>query len=163
MSWSYLMKSAFKILCLCGIISASYLAGNNHLLDSSVLNAQEKTDKLSKEEKERVNALSQSFFASYESLIETQKYRPAIQGINTFAVSVGGLDAIADLESGQGVDPETFAGLYADLAIPEISEDLGRDDNGRITYKNKVVQLYSISKLKALFAKRSALFGETIE
>ncbi len=157
------MKKTIKFLCLVGIVSVAYIAGSNNIFEPTVLNAQDQPEKLSKEEKDRLLALSVAFSQSLESLKESQKYRPAIDGINTFAVSVGGLNAIADLESGNGVDPETFAGLYAGFAVSEISEHLDKDDKGRITYKNKVVQLYSISKLKSLFNERARQFGESVE
>ncbi len=99
------MKKTIKFLCLVGIVSVAYIAGSNNIFEPTVLNAQDQPEKLSKEEKERLEALSVAFSQSLESLKESQKYRPAIDGINTFAVSVGGLNAIADLESGNGVDP----------------------------------------------------------
>ena len=50
--------------------------------------------------------------------------RSAIIGVNYFAVSVGGIDAIRDLEEDRGVDPETLAGLRAGFAVPEVAEHL---------------------------------------
>ena len=76
-------------------------------------------------------------------LSDEKRYVPAIQGLNAFATSAGGVDAVADLESGQGVDPETFAGLYAGQALAEVAEHLGRDAEGHLTYKNKIVRIYS--------------------
>ena len=57
--------------------------------------------------------------------------------INAFLVLSGGGNALDDLESGHGVDPETFAALYAGLAIPEIGDHLAKDDQSRLTYKGK--------------------------
>ena len=74
---------------------------------------------------------------------------------NSFLVSTGGGDAVADLESGRGVDPETFAALYADLATDEIAQHLAKDGEGRLTYKGKLVRIYPIARLKELFTKRS--------
>ncbi|MEO1982765.1 MAG: hypothetical protein ABGZ24_19825, partial [Fuerstiella sp.] len=48
----------------------------------------------------------------------------AMIGTNYFAVSVGGIDAIRDLEEGRGVDPETYAALYAGYARPEVAKHL---------------------------------------
>lgn len=157
------MKKALKVLCLLAIVSVSYLAGSSQILETTVLNAQEKPEKLTKEEQERIDALMIALSTAMENMKESQKYRPAIEGVNSFAISVGGLDAIADLESGDGVDPETFAGLYAGYAVPEITENLGRDDKGRVTYKNKVVQLYSISRLKAMFTERAEFFSNAVQ
>jgi hypothetical protein len=87
-------------------------------------------------------------------LQDEKRYVPAIVGLNAFATSVGGVDAMADLESGQGVDPETFAGLYAGQAAPEVAEHLAHDSQGRVTYKNRIVRLYNPTRLKQLFAAR---------
>jgi hypothetical protein len=89
-----------------------------------------------------------------QMLQDEKRYVPAILGLNAFATSVGGVDAMADLESAQGVDPETFAGLYAGQAVPEVAEHLAHDAQGRVTYKNRVVRLYSPTRLKQLFAAR---------
>ena len=78
-------------------------------------------------------------------------------GLNFFAASVGGIDAEKDLEEGRGVDPETFAGLYADMATPKIAEHLDYDELGRLRYKKNVVRIYSRDRLKQLFDKRDQL------
>ncbi len=82
------------------------------------------------------------------------KYTSAVDGVNTFAVSIGGLDALKDLEQDRGVDPETFAALYAGRANPEVFPHLGTDENGRVTYKGKVVRMYSRDWLRKLYSKR---------
>jgi hypothetical protein len=66
---------------------------------------------------------------------------------------------VADLESGRGVDPETFAALYADLAAGNLRADIERDSQGRLTYKNKVIRMYPIATLKQRFALRRQLAG----
>lgn len=78
-------------------------------------------------------------------------------GVNFFANSVGGVNAEQDLEEGRGVDPETFAALYADLATPRIAEHLDFDELGRLRYKKNVVRIYSRERLKTLFSKRDQL------
>ena len=70
------------------------------------------------------------------------------------------MDAVADLDSGQGVDPVTFAGLYAGRAIQEVADHLSYDEEGRLLYKNKVVRMYSIERLKRLFAQQDLLAGK---
>jgi hypothetical protein len=60
----------------------------------------------------------------------------------------GGGSAKTDLEAGRGVDPETFAALYAGKALPEIQPLLGSDEQGRVTYNNEVVRMYSKSRLQ---------------
>ena len=86
-----------------------------------------------------------------------QRHRSATEGENFFALSVGGIDSLQDLEEGRGVDPETFAALYADRALPDVAEHLETDDNGRIRYKGNIVRLYSREKLKEVFRRRTEL------
>lgn len=76
------------------------------------------------------------------------------------AVLAGGINAVDDLESGRGVDPETFAALYADEATEDVKLHLGKDEDGRLTYKNKVVRIYPISRLKKMQAQRLIITGE---
>ncbi len=82
-----------------------------------------------------------------------------VQGINAFAITAGGVNTIQDLETGRGVDPETFAALYAGLASDEVAQHLGKDQDGRITYKNKVVRMYPISRLKRMYVERARMAG----
>ncbi|MCH7688590.1 MAG: hypothetical protein IH899_18235 [Planctomycetes bacterium] len=89
------------------------------------------------------------------ALQQENVYNSATKGLNSFLVSTGGGDAVADLESGRGVDPETFAALYADLATDEVAQHLAKDEEGRLTYKGKLVRIYPIARLKELFTKRS--------
>lgn len=88
------------------------------------------------------------------------KYNLATRSLNLSALGSGGVDAIGDLEAGRGVDPETFAALYADQATDEIAADLGKDEQGRLTYKGKVIRMYSVSKLKQMFQERVRYSGE---
>ena len=62
-----------------------------------------------------------------------------------------------DRVDGRGVDPETFAGLYAGQAIAKFGKDLKTDERGRLTYKDKVVRMYSISRIKKLYSSRAKL------
>lgn len=81
----------------------------------------------------------------------------AFSGINYFAASVGGIDVEKDLEEGRGVDPETFAALYADRANAKIAEHLDYDEQGRLRYKKNVIRLYSRDRLKQVFNRRTQL------
>lgn len=93
-----------------------------------------------------------------QGAMEIEKmYVPAVKGLNPYAVSVGGVNAVADLERGLGVDPITFVGLYAGQAIESVEAKLGKDEFGRLTYNNRLVRLYPISRLKALDAERVKL------
>ena len=81
----------------------------------------------------------------------------AFEGVNYFAASVGGINAERDLEEGRGVDPETFAAIYADKASPKIKENLDRDELGRLRYKKIVIRLYSQERLQMMFKQRDQL------
>ena len=78
-------------------------------------------------------------------------------GINYFAASVGGTDAERDLNDGQGVDPETFAALYAELVAPSVAQHLDYDEQGRLRYKKNVIRMYSRERLRELFQQREQL------
>ena len=101
---------------------------------------------------------------------------PAFIGMNYFGVSVGGIDAIRDLQENRGVDPETFAALYAGFAVPAVAKHLnlkkttnanGRLElkidalDGRLRYKGAVVRLYSPEDLRLLFERRDAFRTES--
>ncbi len=106
-----------------------------------------------------------------DMFIATGMSTAAASDVNYFSVSVGGIDVQRDLEEGRGVDPETFAALYAfedqiangvkervfkQFGV-DISQHLDSDENGRIRYKKKVVQLYSTERLNQLFNRREEL------
>lgn len=96
--------------------------------------------------------------ADLESLLSSGgDLKSATTGINFFSISVGGVNAEQDLEEGRGVDPETFAALYADLASPKILPHLDYDELGRLRYKKNVIRLYSRDRLKDLFKRRDEL------
>lgn len=92
-----------------------------------------------------------------DSLVAESLNVRATEDTNFFALSVGGVDAIRDLEEGRGVDPETFASLYADRASPEITQHLDTDDLGRIRYKGTVVRMYSKERLRDVFQRRDQI------
>ncbi len=116
---------------------------------------------LSDETKKAIETAATSLNAAVEALKLDQSYTTATKGINTFGVFTGGIDAIKDLEEGL-VDPETFAALYAGLASDEVADKIGRDAEGRVTYNGRIVRMYSVSRLRALFAARAAITGEEI-
>lgn len=117
---------------------------------------------LSDETQKKVHAAFVALKAAHEALETDSKYISATRGLNAFGILSGGLDAVTDLETGRGVDPETFAALYADQATDEVKTKLTRDDQGRLLYNGKLVQMYAISRLKTAFAARSALSGEKL-
>ena len=116
-------------------------------------------DDPSQEAVDKMKASLEALNGAMSVLQSEQRYTSAIRGVNAFAVTVGGVDALRDLEDGRGVDPETFAALYAGQASEEIRPHLGFDEDGQLTYKNKLVRMYSTGRLKKLFAERAKYAG----
>jgi len=114
----------------------------------------------SEETTKKIQLANDALKAATESLKNESLYVAATKPINVLGVLSGGINAVDDLESGRGVDPETFAALYADEATDDVKQHLGKDEDGRLTYKNKVVRIYPISRLKKMQAQRKVITGE---
>jgi len=150
---------------VCGHLDTAFPLKLNAQLDEP---AQLTPDALTTYQKARkaVSDLNDTFIAAGFSTAGTSD-------VNYFSVSVGGIDVMRDLEEGRGVDPETFAALYAfeDQEIGatgktepifkrfgvDVSQHLDKDDRKRIRYKKKVVQMYSTERLNQLFERRDEL------
>lgn len=142
-------------------LGVGYLWGNSHTDISQVALAQEDAAEGPSEEAQRkIEAAYDALKVALDGLKAESLYTPATSGMNVYAVLSGGVNAIEDLESGRGVDPETFAALYADLATDEVRPHLSTDADGRLTYKNKLVRIYPVSRLKRQNNKRLVLTGE---
>jgi hypothetical protein len=151
------------------VFAAGYLAGQGAFrIDSGAVVAQDDAAApaagggLSDETKAKIKAAADAMNAAVESLKLDQQWSPATKGINTFGVLTGGLNSMKDLEEGRGVDPETFAALYAGLAADEIADKIGRDEEGRVTFNGRLVRMYPVSRLKGLFGTRASNTGEDI-
>lgn len=146
-----------------GLIAVGYVLGSSGFLKSPAAQAQVQPagSDLSKDTQEKIKAAYEALLAARDALMNEGKYKtvtdPSI--INTFGILSGGVDAERDLETGRGVDPETFAALYADLAAGDIRADIEKNAQGQLTYKNKVIRMYPISRLKQEFERRSQLAG----
>lgn len=154
-----------------GLLAVGYLLGS--LSQFPVVRAQEGAAGPSEDSAKKIVAVNDALKAAVDQLKLESRYEVATKGINSYAVMVGGLNVKEDLESGHGVDPETFAALYAaafDLKKLSIKDDtladwvdvnlLDYDAEGRLTYQNKVVRIYPVSRLKKLNAQRLVLIGE---
>jgi hypothetical protein len=140
-----------------GLLLAGYVLGSTGVLSPTWA---QQPPELLPETVEKVKAAYNALSLAGSTLQQEKAYVPAMKGVNAFAILAGGLDAKQDLESGRGVDPETFAALYAGLASDDIKKDIDRDEQNRVTYKGKVVQMYPIVRLKQLFEARAKLTGE---
>jgi hypothetical protein len=140
--------------CL-GLVFVGYALGVLQFSAPQPLRAEPTTDAIEGPVRDKLRDADRVLSEAMQALQDEKRYVPVILGLNAFATSVGGVDAMSDLESGHGVDPETFAGLYAGYAMPEVAEHLSHDAQGRVTYKNRIVRLYNPSRLKQLFAARA--------
>jgi len=149
------MRGVARSLSCLGLVFAGYVFGSLQFDRPSLLRAEPQADSLPNAIRDKLRETDRILAETMQVLQDDKRYVPAIQGLNAFATSAGGVDAVADLESGQGVDPETFAGLYAGQALAEVAEHLGRDAEGHVTYKNKIVRIYSVTRMRQVFAARA--------
>jgi hypothetical protein len=161
------------------LLTIGYALGASHVLAPSLVLAQAGGDKkygkskagseasaaaaaISDEAKAKIRAASDALKAAMEALQAENRYDSAIKGVNTFSVLSGGGNSMTDLASPGGVDPETFAALYAGLAADSVVGELARDAEGRLTYKGRVIRIYPISRLRAAYASRAEITGEEL-
>jgi hypothetical protein len=144
------------------LIGLGYVLGSLDGLKLPRLFAQQEPAAASEEAAKKIQAAYDALRSAMDSLKQESLYNPATKGLNSYAILAGGVDAVKDLDDGKGVDPETFAALYAGDAIDSVAESLSYDDEGRLTYKNKPVRIYPISRLKKVYAQRQELTGEVV-
>jgi hypothetical protein len=172
------MRTSVKITGCLALLTIGYVLGASQLLSPQALLAQ--GDKkygsgkgksgadaaaaqgLSDETKAKIKAAADALRTAMEALQAEQRYDSAIKSVNAFSVLSGGGNSVKDLQAGLGVDPETFAALYAGLATDSIVVDIGRDIDGKMTYKGKVVRMYPISAIQAAYVRRADITGEEI-
>ena len=150
-------RNLFGMLALVGL---GYILGATQAVRFPLAFAQESLGTPSDESIKKIEDANDKLKSALESLRQEGLYKPVINGLNSYAVLAGGLDSRRDLEEGKGVDPVTFAALYAGDALDEIAVDISRDEEGRLTYKNKVVRIYPVSRLKKIHQQRQILTGE---
>jgi hypothetical protein len=169
------MRTSLTVTSGVGLLLIGYIAGSSHLLSPAALLAQGGKGKsksvgdaqaappLSDEAKAKVKAAAEALKAAQEALEAEDRYRAsAIKGVNAFTVLTGGGGSMDDLKSAGGVDPETFAALYAGLGADAVVGELGRDSENRLTYKGRVVRMYPVSAIRAAYARRSEITGEDL-
>ncbi|MFT4554875.1 MAG: hypothetical protein ACKVII_01440 [Planctomycetales bacterium] len=154
------MRAIWKTVSVLSIFGLGYLAGTMQWSAQSSAVAQPATDGASQEVTKSITAAYSALQTVRSNLNQEARYTPATRIINATGLMAGGVDAMADLESGQGVDPETFGGLYAGHATDEVSIDLDTDENGRLTFKGKVVRMYSVERLKKFYKERLKFAGD---
>jgi hypothetical protein len=168
------MRTSAKIAGGVALLAMGYVLGASQVLSPGTLLAQGKTrtkggdspqalQPMTDETKTKIKTAADALKAAMDSLVAEGRYPDsAIKGTNTFTVLSGGGNSMADLQAGRGVDPETFAALYAGLASDQVIVDLGRDAEGKLTYKGRVVRMYPISVIRAAYARRGDITGEDL-
>lgn len=172
------MRTLVTVFGAVALLGCGYVMGSTNLLSPTVLLAQGDDEKkpakadeskegaegsaLTEETRAKIKAAADALNAAMEALKQEGLYTSATRGMNVFSILTGGGNSLKDLESGRGVDPETFAALYADMAIDELAEKLGRDQEQRLTFNGKVIRMYPVSRLKSLYMTRAAITGEEL-
>lgn len=109
---------------------------------------------LPEETANEIRAVNRALASARDELERQGLYVSATNGINATLILSGGGNAVEDLEAGRGVDPETLAALYAGQAIPDVKQHLSVDDEDRLLYKNRIIRLYSKSRLTEMVERR---------
>ncbi len=117
---------------------------------------------LANETVQQIQGANATMGQAMESLRIEGKYNPATTGMNPYLILTGGGDAIADLEAGIGVDPITFAELYAGMALREVGDEITRDEQNRLLYKNKLIRMYSVDRMKKRYETYQAILSKRV-
>ncbi len=144
-----------------GLLAVGYVLGASGILQPDDVRAQvgkpEVVNRMSGEGLQKIKGAVEALQSAQLLLEQEQKLVTVTGGLNAFLVLSGGGNIRQDLENGRGVDPETFAALHAGLAQEPIQRELSRDFEGRLTFKGKIVRMYSVKRLKKMFEDRQAL------
>lgn len=153
------MKKFVSVVCCAGLFAAGYWCGQGNFSVTNELQAQADASRegASQDAIRKIRLAQHTASDAQSSLENEQLYLPAISGTNSFAVMVGGLNAVQDLERGLGVDPVTFVGLYSGFATEEVAPKLDYDDEGRLTYDGRLVRLYPKTRLRQLRARQAKI------
>ena len=168
------MRTSITVTGGVGLLLLGYIMGSTQILSPSALWAQGAAKptarageganlSLSDETRAKIKAAADALKTAMDALDADGRFKEsATKGVNSFAVLSGGGSSLEELRQGNGVDPETFAALYAGFASDRVAPDLGRDPEGKLTYRNKVVRLYPISAIRAAYARRAEITGEEL-
>lgn len=168
------MRISVRVLSAAGLLALGYLVGSHHPFPA--VYAQNDAVTVSEDAAKKIIEANDALKKAVDQLKLESKYESVTKDVNPYAVLVGGINVKDDLESGLGVDPETFAAL--NIAAYQLKKNnvkdeqladwvdtnlLGYDSNGHLTYRNKVVRMYSISRLRKLYAQKLVILGEVKE
>lgn len=154
------MLKSGKLIAGLAVFGVGYVFGNFQGAETVRLQAvqeQSGVENISNETLQAYQKFRKGCYDLSDSLKGESLNVSAVEGVNFFALSVGGVDAVRDLEEGRGVDPETFAAIYADRANPEVTKNITTDSDGRKRYKDTIVRMYSKERLKEVFQRRDQI------
>ena len=140
------------------MLAAGYMWGAGALNGFSLergVTAQGTDTPLSEDSEAKVRAAHDTLKAAMDALQQDGLYAGLSDSPNAFLILAGGGNAMDDLQSGQGVDPESFAALNAGQVTQEIRDALTRDEQGRLLYNDQLIRLYSRSRLEKVLANRT--------
>lgn len=152
------MRHWQRLIFGAGLLATGYVLGATDALDLKRIDAQEQSETgVSTETGKKIKAATIALRDAADALRSEGRYESITNDVNSFLVLAGGGNAREDLMSGSGVDPETFAALYAGGAIAEIQEQLAFDEENRLTFNDQVVRMYSKARLQRMIADRTKL------
>ena len=158
------MTSLRHLVVLSFVFFAGYLLGGSVVERGNQPTLQAQSDDpvdieidLSEDTKRLVREAYRSLRTARDVLEAEQRDTSPVHALNSFTILSGGVDAIADLESNRGVDPVTFAALYAGRADDDLKPHLKYDEKGRLTYRGNLIRMYAPSRLKLMFAMRDEI------
>lgn len=146
-----------RVLGLFGLVAIGYVLGASRTFAPRPVEAQQLLDMPSLDTIGKIKTVNDAVVSAAADLKAESMYRDAATVPNPFGVLVGGLDAMEDLRTGRGVDPMTYAALHAGLGTEEVKLDIAKNARGQLTYKDRVITMYSVDRLKKLFAKQQRL------
>ena len=148
----------FKTLAFgLAMLTVGYWSGSRCFPEVSMLSAQDGDSGLADGTALKIKEAHESLKSAMDALQQDGKYEGLSETPNAFLVLSGGGNAVEDLASGQGVDPESFAALYARQVKQEVLDALTVDEQGRLLHNEQLVRLYSKSRLEKTFAERAKL------
>ncbi len=147
-----------QLSLIAALLSGGYVLGTLDVLQlpaswaqgpkTPELDEQVATITISNDAIKQIQGIHETLAAAMETLKLEGQYTSATEGLNPYLILTGGGNAIDDLERGFGVDPVTFAQLYAGQAVREVQDELSKDEQGRLLYKNRLIRIYSVERLQ---------------
>lgn len=165
------MRSSMQAILATSLVAFGYLLGSTQIFHAAFAQSEDSTP--SEDAVKKIGEAHEALKRAVEQLQRESRYSAVTKSVNSFAVMAGGIDVKEELEGGHGVDPETWASLYVatyELKANRVKDEsladwvdtnlLGFDNDGHLTYRNKVVRIYSVSKLRKLMSQRMVVLGE---